>query len=143
MNAIREYIRVLREGQNVTQEKLGETIGLSRQAVNEWEKGRTYDMRGSSLIKAIIFLKGRMTDVSLLLNASVEQGYEFAAKRLLTSDIHVIEEEKKFIIETSELLNVDQLIEALELLSNLKQQNKVQEWLRFGYFLQNDSSSYP
>ena len=139
MDAVREYIRVLREGRNITQEKLGEVIGLSRQAVNEWEKGRTYDIKGSSLIKAVAFLKGRITDVSLLLNASVEQGYEFATKRLSISDIHVIEEEKKFIIETSELLNEEQLIEALELLSNLKQQNKEEDWFRFGRFLQNES----
>ena len=41
MNNIRKTIKKLREEKNITQEQLAEKLNVTRQAVSNWEKGKT------------------------------------------------------------------------------------------------------
>lgn len=141
MDAVRAYIRELRIGREMSQDDLGSVIGLSRQALNEWEKGRTYDLKGSSLLKAVEYLRGSFVDLGLLANASIERGIELARERLKAPGVVLTpEQQHRFTVEVEEIVGEEDLEEAILLLQDLKRKQKDDAWFDFGRFLKNDSS---
>lgn len=57
-----ERIRALRSNKNLTQQQLGEAIGLSKQAINDIEKGR----RKTTIDKAILIARAFDTTIEYL-----------------------------------------------------------------------------
>ena len=65
-NIFGERIRTLRIASNLTQQQLGEVAGLSKQAINDIEKGR----RSTLVTKAILIAKHFNTTVEYLLGVT-------------------------------------------------------------------------
>ncbi len=80
MDGVRAYFRELRARQGITQQALADAIQLSLRALQDWENGRTDDMKGAPLFRAVAFLHASLSDVQLLVNtgASEEEGRQRA-----------------------------------------------------------------
>lgn len=135
MEAIRAYLRALRIGRNICQDELGDAIGLSRQALNEWEKGRTYDLKGSALLGAVEYLQGKLADIGVLSHASADRGIELARERLTMPHALADHVDQRFTIEVSEFLEHGDIEEAIEVLQKLRDRQQKVSWFSFGRFL--------
>lgn len=56
-DAIRAYVRTLRDGR-ATQQEVADHLGLSLRAFLGWERGETEDLKGPVLLRAVKFLTG-------------------------------------------------------------------------------------
>lgn len=134
MDAVRGYILELRKGRGVTQDELAEVIGMTKQALLEWEKGRTQELKGTPMLKAVEHLKGAAEDLMRLVDASFEQGMALARQRLKEPEILDAVQHQR-LDEAVENIPKDQLDEVARILQELQKQGKTGEWLNFGRFL--------
>ena len=65
-NIFGERLKALRTAANITQQQLGEVAGLSKQAINDIEKGR----RGTLVTKAVLMARHFNTTVEYLCGAT-------------------------------------------------------------------------
>lgn len=97
---IGQKIREARIAKGMTQEELGNILGVQRSAITKYEKGRVVNIKRSTLQKLaeVLDLKGS----DLIIESDPKGAAEFTAKVLLNSDI----------------------MELVELYSSLSQDNK-------------------
>lgn len=60
---VRAYLRELREVQSISQERLGEEVGLTLRAMTDLESGKTEDWKFARLVSALRYLNGSIQDV--------------------------------------------------------------------------------
>jgi len=65
-NIFGERVKTLRAASKLTQQQLGELVGLSKQAINDIEKGR----RGTLVFKAVMIARHLNTTVEYLCGMS-------------------------------------------------------------------------
>lgn len=93
MDGVRAYLLALRRGRRVSQEAFGKAIGLSRRSIIEWEKGRSDELKGSPLVRAVVFLRGSWGHIVELVEqqAGVERGEELAREVLTPAQQQMID----------------------------------------------------
>jgi transcriptional regulator with XRE-family HTH domain len=138
MEAVRGYLRELRLGQHISQDKLAEVMGITKQALLDWEKGRTQDIKTGPMLKAVRYLRGRLEDIASLADATFEKGAALAAQRLAEPPLELNEEQKSRLQSLADSVTDEQLFEMINLLVTLKQNNKDDQWITFGRFLTKD-----
>jgi transcriptional regulator with XRE-family HTH domain len=135
MEAVRGYLKELRLGRHVSQDELADAMGLSRRALIDWETGKTEDLKGGPLLRAIEYLRGEITDLKILAEESFEKGVALARERLTEPVLEFTEEQNKRLDEAAKGIPEDQFDEIIALIEDLKRKNKTGEWLNFGRFL--------
>lgn len=139
VDAVRVYIRVMREGRGLTQEDLGDAIGLSRRAIVEFESGRTDEMKTGPLFRALRVLGASTQHIARLIfepDLSEEDARHFAQQALGHETVDEIESIAYSIPD-------DRVAEALRLAEDLRQDpDHILEFIRFGRFLREKSVPY-
>lgn len=80
--SLRTYLRALRIKRGFSQEKAAEAIGWSSRSFNEWETGKTEDIKSRYLIRLVSFLEAPWEDVvSFELNQSALEDADFPQER--------------------------------------------------------------
>lgn len=82
--AVRAYIRALRDASPYTQKQFAKEIGLSERAYIDYETGETQELKQSSLVRALELLCAPYEDVRDLIlgNSNADVGRDLAIKRL-------------------------------------------------------------
>lgn len=137
MEAVRAYLRELRIGRQISQDDLADAVGLSRQALIDWEMGRTKDIKSGSLLRAIEHLRGALTDIGTLIDASIETGLALARQRL--AEPAISEQHRQQIEAIANAIPDEDVDEVIALLEDLQRKHKTREWISFGRFLKTDT----
>lgn len=137
MDAVRAYLREMRIGRRISQDELADAIGLSRRALIDWEMGRTEDIKSGAMIKAIAYLRGAVSDIATLVDASLDRGIELAKERLAIPTVQLSEEHQQQLQSLAQSIPEERVGEVLALLEELQRKDKTGEWLNFGRFLRN------
>lgn len=78
-DALRSYIRTLRQERKVSQGALAERIGVAPRTYKAWETGGTKDIKAPFLVRAIRYLRGSFDQVAEISdNATSEEGAQMA-----------------------------------------------------------------
>jgi DNA-binding XRE family transcriptional regulator len=87
MDGVRAYLRLMRQGRGVSQQKLANAIGLSRRALIDWEVGRSDEIKTGPLMRAVDFLGASLNDIQEMVSerADTEEGRRRAFATLETS----------------------------------------------------------
>jgi transcriptional regulator with XRE-family HTH domain len=137
MEAVRGYLRELRVGRHISQDELAGVMGITKQALLDWEKGRTQDIKTGPMLKAVEYLRGKLEDIAELVDASVERGVALAYQRLADPPVQLTEEQQRQLHNAANAVPEERLQEVLHLLEDLQERNKTEEWVTFGRFLKN------
>jgi transcriptional regulator with XRE-family HTH domain len=78
-DALRAYIRTLRDGRKYTQERFAQSIGIGYRTLVDYELGETKSLRDSALVKAVGVLGASWDDVTDLVET--ELGAEEGERR--------------------------------------------------------------
>lgn len=87
-DALRAYLRTLRDGRDLTQEQVAQAIGLAYRSYVDWELGTTKELKGTFLIRIVQLLRGSWDHAQRLAkpSATIEQARDMALDAL-ASDI--------------------------------------------------------
>ncbi|KAB8140739.1 helix-turn-helix transcriptional regulator [Chloroflexia bacterium SDU3-3] len=77
-DALRLYLITLRSRQNISQDKVADTIGMARRTYKAWELGETKDIKVPWAVRAIKFLGGSLEHLGILDTVSEEEGEKLA-----------------------------------------------------------------
>ncbi len=84
-DAIRGYVRTLRQLRKVSQPKLAEAIGMAVRTYKDWELGTTKGIDAEYLLRAVKYLHGELNQLSSLLDsATAEDGATLAREVIET-----------------------------------------------------------
>lgn len=99
-DALRAYLRALRDGRDMTQEQVAQAIGMVYRSYVDWELGTTKELKATFLIRIIQLLHGSWEHAQKLAkpNATVEQARDLALDAL-ANDITSKEELDALIAE--------------------------------------------
>lgn len=87
-DAIRGYIRTLRQEEEKTQEDVAEAIRMAVRTYKAWELGKTKDIKTPYLIRAVHFLQGSLDQIADLADdATQEEGAELARRWLSREEV--------------------------------------------------------
>jgi transcriptional regulator with XRE-family HTH domain len=83
-DAVRLYLRELRDKQGVTQQDAADTIGWSLRSYSDWETGKTNDIKFRFLVRLVVLVNANWDDISYLELESTEpqDGVKRAEKRI-------------------------------------------------------------
>jgi transcriptional regulator with XRE-family HTH domain len=83
-DAMRAHLARLREGQEISQEKIAEVLGMTRKSWGDYERGHTLDLRYGDVMIVFRYLKGSFSDMPKLTYEGVtaEEGRRLADARL-------------------------------------------------------------
>lgn len=136
---IRLYLIALRKGRKISQEKLAMAVGVSRPTIREWESGRTEEMKGSMLLRAMAFLGASRVHMSQIItdpNLTEEDINRFAESVLgggTVADIEALADS----VPDGKIAEI--LYNSAEL---QKDPTGLDELLKFSRFLREDRSTY-
>lgn len=84
MDGVREYLRTVRKEKDVRQRELAEVAGISLRAFQDWEAGKTDDLKGSLLIRIMSYLQVPFEHIRLLTESSAtpDEGHQLAEQWL-------------------------------------------------------------
>lgn len=117
MDGLRTYLIELRIFRRITQKQLSKAMGLSERALLDWESGKTQDLKSTSLIKAISFLRASFDDAIYLIqhNSTSIDGKKMA-EDLITNTTN------------NRLLLPEQVQELLSAMD----QSQIDQWIGYG-----------
>lgn len=86
-DSIRIYLREMRMKRGISQEKVADAIGWSSRSFNDWETGKTGDIKARYLIRLVSLLKASWDEVVFLelKDATTEYAANIAEKRANTA----------------------------------------------------------
>jgi transcriptional regulator with XRE-family HTH domain len=83
-DAVRLYLRELRDLQGITQQDAADNIGWSLRAYSDWETGKTNDIKFRFIVRLVVLVGASWEDISQLEldNFAPDDGARLAEKRI-------------------------------------------------------------
>jgi transcriptional regulator with XRE-family HTH domain len=118
-DALRGYLRELRDRQHISQKDLADRIGLSLRAFVDWETGKTEDLKGSLLVQAIKEVGASWKDIESFTADSTFDDGRAAALRWFAHQHLTVQDAGATLIRAAADHAPDQQAEAAALLRRL------------------------
>lgn len=84
--AIRGYVRTLRQERKISQPKLAEAIKMALRTYKDWELGETAKIDASYVLRAVRFLNGNFDQLADLEDDATQKDGEDLARKWITRD---------------------------------------------------------
>jgi transcriptional regulator with XRE-family HTH domain len=85
-DALRGYIKTLRQHREMSQDKLAKAMGWSRRAYIDWETGATRDIKAPQLVRGLLVLNGSFEQVAAFTDAATFEDGEHQARKWLLEE---------------------------------------------------------